>query len=801
MTDITEAKQASDIVQVIGSYVELRKVGPEWKGLCPFHDDHNPSMCVIPHKQFFWCHCGAAGDVIDFVRKKEGCSLREALEKLGQPMSPKGDLVRYPKSAPKPKSERKTYAPPADKDGMPDMRIPPNAEPAHAWGKPTTVYTYRGMNNEVLFYVGRYEWYDGEGDCHKTYRAFTYGDDGWKCGHWQGERPMYGQDRLATAGVAAEIVLVEGEKTADAGGELFNSRKVLMTWPGGAPGARYADLTPCRNRRVLIWPDNDDAGIAARDVLIERLEGIAESVWYWEVAGDDAITIGWDLADAVEQGWTATQIGDFSTSTYPRDTSGTSRLKQWFYPIKQAEAPAAIKILEPGEENDAPTKGTRASTKDIEETKSGNHWTLASWKNKMIMSLDEAPKPIKCIANCIAAMRHAPNLVGILGWDEMHQQKHIMRETPWGKKSGQWTFSDDVALRESLDRIGLHYGSGDVRDAADRVAVENPFHPVRDYLNSLVWDGKPRIATWLRDYAAVEDNAYTRFVSTAWMVSACARAIVPGSRVKTAMILIGDQDAGKSEILSILGGDWYGPSIGKIGGDSMKSVEQTSKLWIIELAELATIHGANTDVVKDFLSTNEDSYRPAYGRDVMSIKRCCVFAGTTNRREFLSDATGNVRFWPIEVGKLLDLSQLRADRDQLWAEAVQEYKAGREWWITDSAIRDIAGEEQLKRTVRDDWIDILIDWLEKPEQSVRKSFRPIEIMSGALGIETARIDRGTSLRFGEAMRAIGWSYRPVRLNGKSVRCWFRVVGVALGKALEFDGEEDQSGQTGITFDD
>ena len=290
MADIEAIKANSDIVAVVGSYVELKKRGAEFLGLCPFHNDTTPSFYVIPGKQFCHCFaCGASHDVIGFVQEIEGISFKQAVEKLnGGAEAVQWKPRKITQEAP-PLPDRITGKPPATA-GEPDMVL-------HKLGAPSKVWTYRDGLGDVLGYVCRYETPDG-----KQIRAFTWGARGdrpaeWACGHWTKPRPLYGLDRL-TAKPQAGVLIVEGEKAADAAAALLPSYAVL-TWPGGAQAWKHADWAPIKGRRVLLWPDNDEPGIKAMAELAAILsdpKGLACAV---RVIDPSGMTDGYDAADWV----------------------------------------------------------------------------------------------------------------------------------------------------------------------------------------------------------------------------------------------------------------------------------------------------------------------------------------------------------------------------------------------------------------------------------------------------------------------------------------------------------------------
>lgn len=191
---------------------------------------------------------------------------------------------------------------------------------------------------------------------------------------------------------------------------------------------------------------------------------------------------------------------------------------------------------------------------------------------------------------------------------------------------------------------------------------------VRDYLDDLVWDQKPRIDRWLVDYAGAEDKPYVRAVGRAVLVAAVRRARMPGCTFDAMMILEGPQGIGKTSALRILAIDesWFGDDFPT--SDARALMEQATGRWIIEASELRALGRGDVAALKACLSRTVDEARVPYATKVTRVPRQFVVVGTTSATDYLRDSTGNRRLWPVRVARF-DLDRLRADRDQLWAEA------------------------------------------------------------------------------------------------------------------------------------
>lgn len=734
--DVDALKASVDIVDVIGSRIQLKRAGKDYRGLCPFHADSNPSLDVIPSKQFYHCKsCEAHGNVLDFVMRFDGVDFLEAAHRLG---APQGERIVNGNHAPQ------AAAP------EPTPEIPPPDAPEPYFGG-SAHWAYHDATGRLLFYVERH---DPDGD-RKRYNPWTWCASKWRKQAWPSPRPLY---RLPELKPGVDVVLVEGEKCADAATIMFPTR-CAMTWPGGAAAVGNVDWSPLKGHKVYLWPDADDAGKKCRDRVLEALKDIATEVWVFNVSD---MPEKWDIADALAAGWDFKRVQAWRSEL----VAGATRLAKHVYP--ELPTPATIVSQRPPE--DALERATLATKAELDM--SARHWKGASWRHHLIMGGKEADTPIKCVANCVVPFRHAPEWVGVLRWDEMAQTIRCARPTPWGEHPTEWTDHHDTKAAEWLDRTGLHYGTGAVAEAVIAVARENSYHPVREYLDGLKWDGKSRLDSWLTVYCGVAHTEYSIFAGRAMMVSAVARAFEPGVYVKSMLMLVGGQDVGKSEVFAILGGAWYGVQHGEIRGDAQKAKEQCCKLWIIEISELATMRGSEVEDVKSFISTRTDVYRPAYARHVQTIKRHCVFAGTSNREDVLKDTTGNVRFHPVTVGTEFDLVELKRDRDQLWAEAVNAYQSGWKWWATDNELRALIATEQETYMEQDEWIAPIVTWLDAPMNEHTKEFRLEEILSGALCMEKSKFGLGEQRRAGDIMRRLGF-FNTRSSEGKRLKVWKR----------------------------
>ena len=325
------------------------------------------------------------------------------------------------------------------------------------------------------------------------------------------------------------------------------------------------------------------------------------------------------------------------------------------------------------------------------------------------------------INNAELIMRNDPNLRGVVAMNEFLARPVLIRDVPWRKPGSvrdarngtPWVDSDDSGLRSYMERAWQFRGRQAIADAWTNVCKENTFHPIRDYLNSLTWDGIPRLDTMFIRYLRAPDTTYVRAATRKWMCAAVARVYEPGRKFDQMIVLVGPQGVGKSRLAKILSRGWFTDSLTTMNGK--EAYEGLNGAWIVEVAELAATRRSETETIKNFISKQVDSYRPAYGRHTVDYPRQCVFYGTTNDPSFLKDRTGNRRFWPIQVEGLDRgrLTGLEEEVDQLWAEAVAKYRAGEPLWMDTEELNDLATEAAEMYTVDDELVGFVSDYLDK----------------------------------------------------------------------------------------
>lgn len=370
-------------------------------------------------------------------------------------------------------------------------------------------------------------------------------------------------------------------------------------------------------------------------------------------------------------------------------------------------------------------------------------------------------RPIWCAHNGDLILTRHNVWRGVFAFDEFFNEVMLMKPVP-GSRSPRKTFKPhpitEKNINEALRWFNAHNfpdtPKNGLVDVIEAVARENVLSPVADYLNGLKWDGTPRISTWLAVYCgavpvtgAEGQEGIVNRMGRAWLIAAVARAMRPGCKADNVLMLEGGQGIGKSTLLRTLASDaWFFDGLRDLHNKDASSGLRGK--WIVELPELSAMRRSDNEAVKAFITRQAERYRPAYARlDVTELRRC-VFAGTTNTFDYLTDETGGRRFWPVRC-TAIDIDALARDRDQIWAEAVEAFKVGEAWWL-DKDGEDAAAQIAATRTPDDPWTsDVLGAVFGKTEITTRDIFQHMDI-------PRERWTRSDTMRIAGILARAGW---------------------------------------------
>ena len=698
---------------LLPQWIGGKRQGHEWLGETRANGGPGNSWAVNLHTGH-WLHGAGDEKGLDLISLyaarnhiKQGAALKEVRAQVG---------------IDKPVLNLNRAAPPPERPAEPIPLGAPEATDSPAYGKLVATYRYG-----TAFWVLRYE-KDGE----KTFRPRTWRNGKWS---WQGypaPRPLYNLSGLAKE-PEAPVLLVEGEKAAEAAASVMGAY-VVMTWANGAAAARQNDWSPLAKRDVLIWPDADEPGTkAAAEVASELINAGANRV---RVITVDDHTDGWDAADAVAEGWGAAQIAAWAKgrtrSVYPKE--------------------------EPAPEESPPPELTDAPVPP--ETKTNGHLIVAgeqqesamvSWES-MGLDTTEGGYPHATVANGSMIVQLHPELKGKVWFDEFTGKVLTNKDG----LTRQWTDNDDLDLTVFIQQsLRLHKFKIElVSNAVTHAARRNGRNSLTEWLDSLEWDGIERLEAWLQDTLGCEHNEYSMAVAVNWPISMVARAYRPGCKVDTMPVLEGPQGMSKSTFLEVLGDPWYG-SIPVAFGDK-DFLQAIQGRWLVEIPDMTGFSKREHTQILATITIRSDIYRASYGRHTEEHPRVAIFAATSETDDYLQDARGRRRYWPLRCTDI-DIDALHSMRDQIFAEAVARYREGAKWYEMP-ATADI---EQSARATPDLWSDKVLDYCNELWEQSKFSRAPLaitssRILSDAIEIPLAKQDDGCKKRIARILRENNW---------------------------------------------
>ena len=450
---------------------------------------------------------------------------------------------------------------------------------------------------------------------------------------------------------------------------------------------------------------------------------------------------------------------------YARGAVGSAHPEVAFKPVSRIDRVAA----------DAAAAGERVKVAEAQDDAVGR----SGWK------LDNKDQPIRCFQNLLNYFSlPVARLRGVFGYNEFARRVEIIKEVPWGAQSGLPVGDIDLTrMRAHLSREhGYDASKDDLIDAMSESAQRRRFHPVKEYLGGLKWDGRPRLDSWLAKYLGVEgdDMDYVAAAGRKTLVAAVARIYEPGCKFDHVLVLEGRQGLGKSGVCKVLAGEWF--SDFKMNVGDKDTVQMMQGKWIVEMPDLHATRQADIDMVKSFLTREVDEARFAYGRLPGRYPRQGIFIGTYNPGPggtYLKDDE-NRRWWPVTchavVGRGFDFEGLKAVRDQLWAEAVVLYRKGEALKMDTESLQDAALAAQAARRAEHPWQQRVSEWIEERDKNAETRgdfYTGHDVYVGAMGQASARYGRREQLEVARALKDAGWEAGFKRVGGALTRGFWR----------------------------
>jgi putative DNA primase/helicase len=434
---------------------------------------------------------------------------------------------------------------------------------------------------------------------------------------------------------------------------------------------------------------------------------------------------GWDAADALAEGM------------------DTNAVIAWARPRVKPYAEVVVQPALPMPPADKISKSSYALWDSMQISKSANG------------------QPVVNMDNVLRVLESDPKYKDKFWFDTFHQKVFTTYDGPGHEISEvDWL---RIATEIQRELHLLRFNDETVRKAiivySHRFLRSEP----KEWLESLKWDGKPRCAGFFALYMGVDESPYSMSASQNWWITMAARILAPGCQVDNMVILEGRQGTFKTSALRVIGGRWYAESHESVISKDFYQV-LTGKL-LIEIAEMDTFSRAEDSAVKKIVTCTSDRYRESYGRVASDHPRQCVFVGTTNEGNYLRDATGARRFWPVKIGRI-NLELIKQDRDQLFAEAVHRFKAGETWWVMP--VEETVVEQESRR-YHDEWEQSVWAYVKDHTSGVTIT----EVADKALQIDVARLDVMAQRRVTKILKGFGWEFTAERqiYGTPAVRVW------------------------------
>jgi hypothetical protein len=530
-----------------------------------------------------------------------------------------------------------------------------------------------------------------------------------------------------------------------------------------------------------------DDGKGAQSMAPPSIHPSGEAVEWAEGCGPEPAAIGVEL----ERAFRYTCIASLLADIWPREASNRDGIAMaaagWLarHEVMEEQATAIIEAAAESAGDDEVRKRLQCVQDTYRKYENGDN--IVGW-NTLTQLIDG--RAAKALRTALAAKSRFPDLtkdgapransphnvvvaleqLGIECRYNLFSLEYSVNGHPLADFVGELTDPALFRLRELIfERVRLTATVTTVKEAVYTAANHHRYHPVRDYLDGLKWDGVPRIDKWLSTYGGADDTPYTNAVGALVLTAAVRRVRQPGCKFDETLVLEGEQGDNKSGGLKVLAvkPEWFSDSL-SFNLRGREAIEQTTGVWIVEIPELRGLRASDRDKRKAFQSRDTDSARLAYGYTVTRARRQYVPIATTNDISYLDDLTGNRRFWPVAHIKF-DLEALERDRDQLWAEAAAREASGASIRLPEELWAAAAAEQQA-RMFENPFLSVL-DRLLRERGGTGEEGPPmqgkiaVEDLWTLLDIKPAQRSQKHNEHLGDAMKQLGWERKSLRVGG------------------------------------
>lgn len=570
-------------------------------------------------------------------------------------------------------------------------------------GIPTLSFRYADREG-TLYWTCRYD-PAGERKQFSFWRwgARKKGGMGWIAKAPPAPRALYRLDLLQLY-PSWPVLLLEGEKKADVMNRLFQSARreaIAIAWAGGARALRKVDWSPLAQRNVMVWPDADNVG---RQCMAEVIKLLLPLEARLTAVSPDGQPDGWDVADAVQEGWTLDQIQEFARE-HKKRVERVPPTPQLGEVVSDDGRARTTGTSEPAGRDLKPGVASGDNTPEVEAPAApppdDSTVSFRSLWDQYGLALDSKGRPHTNIDNVVRVLAGSVNTWGKIWYDEF-LRKVIVESDGVAR---EWSDVDEMRLTLWLQRaVGLHAITTSISSTAAIVYAHSRIkNCAQDYLRLLTWDGENRLQDLLPVGFGAKRNVYSEGVGRCFIMGMVARVLRPGCKVDNMPVFEGPEGILKSTALQVLGGDWFSTTHEKVGTKDFYLVFAGKML--IEIEELQSFSGAEVERIKGVISTQTDRFRAPYARAAADHPRMVVFAGSTNRDDYIHSTTGMRRFWPVRCGRIR-IEWLRQNRAQLLAEAVARVQAGEKWYDVHAA----SAEEEQKARMKGDMFDGMLSY-------------------------------------------------------------------------------------------
>lgn len=498
-----------------------------------------------------------------------------------------------------------------------------------------------------------------------------------------------------------------------------------------------------------------------------KYSGQEDTAKRWRSFKDTRITLGSLFAKAEAAGWES-PWAKAAKRKAGRESRKASR-KDYDYgrlpdspPVDSSEthfdatkAPAESGVITPDEIEAAGRRAIESATGASDPQQPDDD----DWKSYLVRkSGDVTP----CLANAELILSRMKPWEGAIAYDEFAERTVFRKRLPCdlgGPDSGEWSDHLDSMTAIWLQRAWrVEFSPSTVGQAIEVVARRNRFHPVREALAQLPsWDGVRRNGDWLSDYLGVKKTEYTQLVGAFFLRAMVKRVMEPGCKFDYCLVLEGEQGLGKSTVARILAWHWFADT--DLDLSNKDALMALAGHWVYEISEMGSLMRAEEKKQKSFLSRQDDEYRPPYGKRMIKVPRQSVFIGTTNEEEYLKDATGGRRFWPVYCSGEFNISGLRENIHQMYAEALHDYRSGERCFPVADEQNRLFTPEQAKRGMQEPLGDILYTWV----KGQPGPFSMAEAATDGLKLTADKLTPALVTRLGIALNKIGCGRKEDRL--------------------------------------